>query len=428
MKKILLSAALVAACSAVSAQKLTYIPWTENALMMGTTISANGKYVGGCDTEGRAFLHSTTTGETKYFYSPDLEEGGEGVDADLRSITNDGVGVGYLENTAAKFNFATGEYTKVLNENSLLQVVNPEGSFMAGFTYDKAYRRYPFYMTDDEKKSLPMPTIDFVGYEFDGATVTAASQDGSVIVGALMDNFASFPLVIWSRNADEESYSVQIPSRRFFDGSIDMDGAQPYDWFEGAAVSSDGRWIAVNIHKKGYDDPMVIGRYDVLNDTVEIINCPEGSATNWYYATGIADNGTIVGYVENQRTQGREAMICKSGETEAKYMSEEFPTLTDLATMDMNQLNSPCAITPDGRYIVGYGYVDYDDENLCLGTWYIDTQYSPETGINSVENKSASSKVVASYSLDGKKLNHIEGYRGVVINKLADGRVRKTIK
>ena len=52
MKKILLSAAFVmAACCGASAQKLSYVPYTDNALMMGGCISENGRYIGGCDTE-----------------------------------------------------------------------------------------------------------------------------------------------------------------------------------------------------------------------------------------------------------------------------------------------------------------------------------------------------------------------------------------
>ena len=59
MKKILLSVALLAATCGASAQKLSYIPYEDNALMMGITISANGRYVAGGDTEGRAFIYDT---------------------------------------------------------------------------------------------------------------------------------------------------------------------------------------------------------------------------------------------------------------------------------------------------------------------------------------------------------------------------------
>ena len=79
MKKILLSVALLAATFGASAQKLSYIPYEDNALMMGITISANGRYVAGSDTEGRAFIYDTQAKQIKYFQSPNLGE----TDADL---------------------------------------------------------------------------------------------------------------------------------------------------------------------------------------------------------------------------------------------------------------------------------------------------------------------------------------------------------
>ena len=69
MKKILLSVALLAATCGASAQKLSYIPYEDNALMRGVTISANGRYVAGSDTGGRAFIYDTQAKQIKYFQS-----------------------------------------------------------------------------------------------------------------------------------------------------------------------------------------------------------------------------------------------------------------------------------------------------------------------------------------------------------------------
>ena len=98
MKKILLSAALFAACCAAKAQTFHYVPYADNVFITGTAISNNGKYVAGSDTQGRAFIYNTETGETKYFVSERLgdDEDGEGADADIRAISNDGIGFGYF--------------------------------------------------------------------------------------------------------------------------------------------------------------------------------------------------------------------------------------------------------------------------------------------------------------------------------------------
>lgn len=72
MKKILLSVALLAATCGASAQKFSYVPYADNALMTGVTISANGRYVAGDDTEGRAFIYDTQDKQIKYFQSSKL--------------------------------------------------------------------------------------------------------------------------------------------------------------------------------------------------------------------------------------------------------------------------------------------------------------------------------------------------------------------
>ena len=64
--------------------------------MMGITISANGRYVAGSDTEGRAFIYDTQAKQIKYFQSPNLGNADADLDdqASIRSVTNDGVGYG----------------------------------------------------------------------------------------------------------------------------------------------------------------------------------------------------------------------------------------------------------------------------------------------------------------------------------------------
>lgn len=426
MKKILLSAALMAACVTISAQKLTYIPWTENALMQGTVISDNGKYVGGSDTEGRAFIYDTTTGQIKYFVSPNLgsENSQSANDADVRAISNDGIGVGYLENTATKFNFATGEYEKLLNENSIANYISTEGKIF-GLTYNKAYQQTPVIFSDGTKTELPQATEAWLGYECDGMGVRSGNADGSVLIGYSQDSFATSPLIIWALNKDNTTYSVVPASKKYVDTSMMLDGPQKFESFEGAAISQNGKYVAVNLHdKEDYDHGSTFVRYNVETDTYEDITCPELSDVLWYYANAVSNDGTIIGYIEDQQSGARYAMICKAGETEAKRMSEVFPTLTDIAKMDANQTNTPCAITSDGRYIAGFGYVDMDETSLCFGTYFIDTKASTD-GVDNAASDSKANKVVASYTVDGKKNRPVNNR--LHINKLANGKSVKTI-
>lgn len=429
MKKTLLSAAFVAAFGAASAQSLTYVPYAENALMEGSAVSDNGRYLGGCDTEGRAFIHDTTTGVTKYFYSPKLgEEDAEEVGADIKYVSNDGVGYGYLEDYATTFNFATGEYTKNLTEKSLFRYGTVDGHLLVGVTYDNNYVQSPFYMLGGEKHSLPTLTDEALGFETNGFKVTSVSADGKVMVGGPVDNFATCPLIVWNLGADGKTYTPEFLAADYYDGSFNLDGSQPYDEFDGDAVSSNGKWVAVNMHvKNDYDKGMEIGRYNLETKTFEKITCPEMSGTVYYYANSIADDGTIVGYIEDQQTYARYGMICKAGETEAKYLADVYPTLKDVAQMDVNNLNTPCMITPDGRYIVGFGYIDMNETQLCYATYCIDVQDTP-TGINATTSATPA-QVVATYGLDGKKLANMgANHRGIVIKKLANGKAVKVLK
>lgn len=426
MRKALLSAAFIAACISASAQKLTYIPWTDNAFIQGTVISNNGKYVAGSDFMGRGFIYDTENKEMKYFVSPQL--GGEDtestVDADVRCVTNDGIGVGYLEEVATKFDFATGKYEKILDEGSIANYITSDGKIF-GITYNKAYQQTPIMIVDGKKTELPQSSEAWLGFENDGMGIGGGNADGSVLLGYGQDNYATFPLMIWALNKDNTTYSVIPVCKKYLDASDFLDGPQDFDWFEGAAISSNGKYVAINLHNKNEEQSMEIARYNVVTDTYENITCPELSADMWYYANAIADDGTIVGYIEDQMSGARYACIVKAGETEAKRMSEVFPTLTDIVKMDGNEFNSPCAITPDGRYIAGFGYVDMDDENLCWGTYYIDTQSSTD-GVDNAAADAKASKVVASYGIDGKKTR--PAANRLHINKFANGKAVKVVK
>lgn len=435
MKKILLSAALLAACVAdMSAQKIKFIPFTENTGIQANSISANGKYVGGTSTDLRSFLYNVETGELKYF-TPTSADAGDGSenDANVYSVTNDGVGVGYIDNAAATFSFATGEFTKVLPDvadHSLLKFATADGNFAAGATYNSAYTQSPFYMVDGEKHDLPTPSEEWIGFDSNGYSLYGGNADGSVLVGYANDDFDTRPLMLWVRNSDGKSYSVETLCRQYVDTSFDFDGPQKYDVFEGAAISENGEWLAINWHDKtvGEEVGMGIGRFNLKNYTLEIITCPAEGPDYYNYANSIANDGTIVGYSENQISYGRTAIICKGGETTAKLLSDEFPTLQELKVMDNYEFNTPNMITADGRYITGFGYQDLDEQNLAYASYIIDTQ--AETGaVEGVEAAEKASKVVAAYGIDGKKAPQAAGaMKRLTVNRYANGMVKKIMK
>lgn len=434
MKKTLLSAALLAACVAdMSAQKMTFVPYTENNSIWASCVSSNGKYLGGTCGDLRGFIYNVETGEIKY-YTPtgDAAADGSENDANVYSVTNDGIGVGYIDYKGATFSFATGETAYALPEetdNSLLKFATADGSFMAGVTYNSEYTQMPFYMVEGVKHDLPTPSEDWLGYEVNGFSLSGGNADGSIILGYSNDNFDTHPLIIWVKNADGKSYSVEALSRQYVDESLDWSGPQKYEMFDGAAISENGEWLAVNMHVKDDEESGIgIGRFNLKNYSLDVITCPAEGPDVYNYANSIANDGTIVGYSENQISYGRTAIICKGGETEAQLLSDAYPQLAELKTMDSNEFNSPNMITADGRYIAGFGYVDVDDQNLAFASYLIDTQAETDA-VEGVEAEAKQNKVVAAYGIDGKKTPVANGaVKRLTVNRYANGMVKKVIK
>ena len=432
MKKMLLSAALVAACLSASAQKMNFIPWTENGYLTGTTISDNGKYVAGNDRGGQAFIYNTETGELKYYKSDELENADNlsySVISDVKYINNDGVGVGSVGEVAAKFNFEKGTYEMYKKDNAFgsFRYMASDGA-MFGLRWDKSYYRWPFMMDKSgNEKALPLPSPSWFGWEdFQGGCIQGGNADGSVLVGYIMDNFAVETLAFWIKNFNDDNYSVVPMGKQYYDGSVNLDGDQPFDYMAGNAISSNGKWVALEYHKKddmanGY----MVARYNVITDHMDYITCPLASSGNNYFVSGISDEGTIIGYVEDA-SFGRKGFIVNGDETEAKLLADAYPEVKEWAELDGTGNDTPCHITPDGRYIAGFGYVNYSETSLCYGTFWFDTE-----GTNSISSTktAAANKVNESYYIDGRKaVRTSPNSSRIIINKYDNGEVKKILK
>lgn len=328
---------------------------------------------------------------------------------------------------ALAYSCNTSEYTDLgVNEPALANTMSTDGSVIGGYAWDEStYMQHPIYLKDGVKYDLPMPTSTWLGYEANGFGLTGANADGSMFLGYVQDDFAAYPICVWVLNQDGKTYSVIPVSKRFYDSSIELSGPQPMDYFNGAFMSANGRWVALSVHNKNNtEQSYTLARYDVLNDALEYISCPEATQTLAYYATAISDDGTMIGYINDEMSNARTGVICLAGDTVAHRLSEAFPQVPELAQLDVNELNTPCCITPDGRYITGFGYVDLDDENLCFGTYWIDTKTTD--AVDKVSEAAPATKVVGSYGVDGK-VKRIAAPKGLRLDKFANGKVKKVV-
>lgn len=432
MKKILLSVALAAVCMSSSAQKMNFIPWTENGYLTGTTISDNGKFLAGNDYNGQAFIYNIGTGEIKYYKSKELETGEDvsySVVSDVWSVDDNGVAAGYVGEDPAKFSFEKGTYDlyKKDNASGAFRYMASDGA-MFGLRWDKSYSRYPF-MVDKEgnEKTLPMPSPSWYGWDsYNGGCVQGGNADGSVLVGYIMDDLAVQTLAFWIKNYNDDNYSVVPIGKEYYDGSMALDGDQPYDYMGGNVISSNGKWAAITCHKKDdYRSGNMIARYNVLTGKLQEITCPLAATGSNYVVSGISDEGTIVGRVEDASFDSK-GIIVLGDETEAKLLADVYPTVKEWAELDNTGNNNPCHITPDGRYIMGYGYVDYSETSYSYGTYWFDTE-----GSNSVSSVKAADngRSSASYTLDGRKVvRTAPNANRIFINKYDNGSVRKVLK
>lgn len=433
MKKTLLSVAFIAMCASASAQKMNFIPWTENGYLTGSTISDNGKYIAGDDRGGQAFIYNTETGEIKYYLSKELESGEEvsyAVTSEINYINNDGVGVGYVGEDPAKFSFEKGNYDvfKDKNGNSgAFRYLSSDG-IMGGLRWDKGYKRTPFIVDKDgNEKSLPLPAPSWFGWEdFQGGSIQGGSADGSVLVGYIMSDFAVQTLAFWIKNYNNEDYSVVPVGKQYY--SVNPDDDKPFDYMGAPVISSNGKWVTFAYHKnKDYDHGNMVARYNVIADKMEYITCPQASRYSSYVTSSISDEGTIIGYIDDDRTMSRNAFIVKGDESETKLLAEVYPDVKEWAELDNTGENTPCHITPDGRYIVGFGFVDLNETSYCYGTYWFDTEGST----NAIKNvdATASNMVKGQYGLDGKKIvSTASNHNRIIINKYNNGEVKKILK
>ncbi len=433
MKKILLSATLVMACVSASAQKLNFIPWTENGYLTGTTISDNGKFIAGSDRGGQAFIYNTETGKIKYYLSKELESGETvtyNTNSKIWDVNNEGEAVGYVGENAARFSFESGLYDLYKSEDAsgAFHFMSSEGN-MFGQRWDKSYYRNPFMVDNDgNEKILPLPSPSWFGWEdFQGGSIDGGSADGSVLVGYIKDNFNSNVLTFWIKNYNAGGYSVVPVGKQYYDGSVDLCGDQPFDFMGDNCISSNGKWSAFIYHKKddnsnGYQ----VARYNVMTDHVEYISCPLSSGSINYYVTGISDEGTIIGYVQDA-SNARKGFIVYGDGAEAKLLADVYPDVKEWAELDNTGNNTPCHISSDGRYISGFGYVNYNETTFCYGTYWFDAE--GETNSISSVKTSGFGNVEESYSLDGRKVvGNAPNVNQIVINRYDNGEVKKILK
>lgn len=408
------------ACASLSAQTLTKVTTDDGKAVQVLNISNNGQYVCGSTVEDMVgFISDWKSNSTKLFGSEGVDEGVE-----LRKVTDNGVAVGF-ELGGVKCDFNDNSlvyiYPKKTDPYSdgICESITEDGKIIVGSTFDGSYNQVPILWENGEMKNLPFPTSEEIGFEIIGATAKFISADGKVIAGYVVDNYSTYPMIIWERQ-DDGTYKCDPVCKGLFEPEY---GDNPYIVFTPSAISPDGKKITMTISENidywGTEER--IGIYDVETKNIEIITVDgehglevETPCT----ASAISNDGTIVG-IGGSPWEGRTAFIMKPDEKQPRLLSEVFPEITDFAMYDETGFHTVVSISADGNYITGFGI---NTEIEDLESYVFDTGKNA-TGINTIKNNETGAAEY--YTIDGRKIN--APAKGLNVMRTADGQTKKII-
>ena len=422
MKKTLLSITLLAASHALSAQSsYIAIPYNDNPWLAGIAMSSNGEHVGGMDYSLNMFVAKWAD---LTVVQPEDEPGDMG--CCVRCISNTGVGVGFNDNYAVTFDM-TGKTTILDNAEeegggAIAEAITADGKFICGEVGTGKLAKAGYWNEEGKFVMLPQPTTEETGLKILGASATKVNTDGSLIAGYISDKLSTRPLILWRRGADG-TYTVDPVFKKYCKDKT-SDGLGLMCYFTPTDMSENGKWVAVTVSTDAGD--LKMARYDVENDKLEVIDYPQIEDGNFCYSSAIANDGTVLGYTSDDESTYRIALIAKAGETVAKSFGVEFSGISDLVEFETLGFNTPCDMTPDGKYIAGYGmYIDEELDMQVFITYRIDTE-NYTASVDRVVAPMADGKT-ACFSVNGTRVNP-DTFRGLQIVKGADGKVRKVLK
>ena len=180
--------------------------------------------------------------------------------------------------------------------------------------------------------------------------------------------------------------------------------------------------------------PYRLALYDVESGELSKAEMPEEFLSAWnpqcsVYYNGISDDGTIVGYYKNSRG-GESAFIMRRSDMTLVNFIDAFPTVGLFADSEDEGLNRVSAITPDGRYICGYGSSNFDYTGYVLDRGLTDAEAAEadaagEAAVGILPANSAEAEITGYFDLSGRRLPRPA--KGVKIVRRSDGSASKLI-
>lgn len=182
-------------------------------------------------------------------------------------------------------------------------------------------------------------------------------------------------------------------------------------------MSENGKWLARTIAKyadDGWGAIYGLERYNLETDELE--EYWYGESVGECHSACIANDDTMTGW--SGRFNEEESAIWKAGSAEPQSLSIAFPEVQQFTEFDAIRGHKPCAISADGRYIVGYGY--YSRTNAETEA----TTEGYESYIFDTTAKGATTAINAAPNISKKTVEKVAAARYDLIGKMMDSRIK----
>lgn len=415
MKKLFTFPAVVlTAFSAFAADdvSVTWAPTGDDVFFNAVKISPNSKWICGSQS-----IWNLETGEMTTTENTEIQ---------LSAVSNNGLAVGYMGDYAVMMD-AEGNYElfdgMTFDYYSTARSISGDGSVITGSRFDGLYHQTPCYWENGTYHQLPVPDVmEDMPAEVEIYSVAAGSisEDGKVITGNIITGTGGEAFVMWTRNETEE-YEFHPLYAGLTEFGWELE--KPYIQMSAQSISPNGKWIALLLQLNSFDDVMYYaGRYNVETGETECMELPEDDLayfTGDYYATGISDQGTVVGYLEQEEMlmYGRQSFIWTPDSNMPELLSTYCGGNAEISELENSEALVYTSINGTGTLITGFRVASGLVDSFVVNISGIISAVSTIPAVQEGEK--------AMYDLQGRRVNGTPA-PGIYILK-EEGKTRKVL-
>lgn len=330
------------------------------------SISENKKYIVGSAGEGVTWLWELETGKFRYI----SDAGNQDVETinsnenNAAGVSNDGVVAGTINGVPAYYR--NGKWTSLLEkaEYGSACAITPDGSKIIGMVSDQNYRTTPLVWSFDAETDsyILSDTLEFTHPEFqlsEGSQPTDISDDGKTIVGFAAEE-ADWMGCVWKYNEETKNYDFDLYSKRIIDNLTETIFAS--FCYDRARVSANGEWLVADRTEIQVDPDDYFSlkyapvRYSIKDDSYEILDAPENLSENAVVCSEVANDGTVVLFTEGGGAMTeRKGYVVPAGKDRKQPAAEYFTEngVTNMPEGFSDLIHTLFLISSDARIYVG---------------------------------------------------------------------------